>query len=109
VIVGRGAQCILQDREDVFRAFVYGPWRERAVRVCRRPISASDAERSIRSADDERAHYIKTYFGRDWKDPALYHLMISSGNGLDHAARMIVAGVLANVADAEGRHATSAH
>src|ERR1700722_12360931 len=33
VIVGRGAQCILQPRDDVFHVFVYAPMRVRLQRL----------------------------------------------------------------------------
>ena len=33
VIVGRGAQCVLQDRDDVLHVFIYAPWPERVRRV----------------------------------------------------------------------------
>ena len=57
VIVGRGAQCVLQDREDVFHVFIYGPLRERASRVRRRLNSPEEAGESIRLIDGERARY----------------------------------------------------
>jgi hypothetical protein len=40
--------------------------------------------------DAERARYIRTNFGCDWKDPHLYQLMISSEIGLEKAAATIV-------------------
>ena len=33
VIVGRGAQCVLQHKPDVFHVFVYAPLKERLVRL----------------------------------------------------------------------------
>ena len=90
VIVGRGAQCVLQDREDAFDVFIYGPWQERVSRVRRRLRSPNNPGKSIQSTDDERARYIRTYYGCDWKDPHLYHMMISSEIGLDDAADTIV-------------------
>ena len=90
VIVGRGAQCALQERPDVLHVFVYAPWRERVERVRTRVKSARGAEELIRATDLERAHYIRTYFGCDWKDPHLYQMMLSSQLGDDGVARMIV-------------------
>jgi len=90
VIVGRGAQCVLQGHEDVFHVFIYGPWRERVSRVRRRFNSPEKAGESIRLTDGERARYIRTYYGCDWKDPHLYQMMISSQIGLDRAAETIV-------------------
>jgi cytidylate kinase len=90
VIVGRGAECVLQGREDVFHVFVYGPWEERLSRVRNRDGSCRDVAELIRATDQERARYIRSYYGCDWKDPHLYHMMISSQIGTETAARMIV-------------------
>ena len=93
VIVGRGAQCVLQDREDAFAVFIYGPWQERVSRVRRRLSSPDHPAMLIQSTDDERARYIRTYYGCDWKDPHLYHMMISSEIGPDQAAEAVVAAI----------------
>jgi cytidylate kinase len=93
VNVGRGAQCVLQQREDVFRVFIYGPWLERVSRVGRRLASSENASESIRRTDDERARYIRTYYGCDWKEPDLYHMMVNSEIGVDDAAATIVGAI----------------
>ncbi len=90
VIVGRGAQCALQDREDVLHVFICAPWAERVGRVRARAQSSQDVEELIRLTDHERASYIRTYYGCDWKDPHLYHMMIGSQIGTEMAAWMIV-------------------
>jgi cytidylate kinase len=90
VIVGRGAQCVLQDREDVLHVFIYAPWAERVERVRARSESSQDVEQLTRMTDHDRAVYIRTYYGCDWKDPHLYHMMISSQIGTEMAAWMIV-------------------
>ena len=90
VIVGRGAQCVLQDREDVFHVFIYGPLNERISRVQHRVDSTDDIEHLIWLTDHERGRYIRTYFGHDWKDPHLYNMMISSQMGIESAAAMII-------------------
>jgi cytidylate kinase len=90
VIVGRGAQCVLQDREDVLHVLIYAPWAERVERVRARSESSQNVEELTRMTDDERATYIRTYYGCDWKDPHLYHMMINSQIGTEMAACMIV-------------------
>jgi len=90
VIVGRGAQCVLQDREDAFHAFIYAPWPERIARIRQRMTGHSDIEALIRSIDRQRADYIRTYFRCHWMDPHLYHLMISSGLGEDQVESTII-------------------
>ncbi len=90
VIVGRGGQCVLRGREDVFHVFVYGPWRERVRRVRSRVEPVPNIGDFIRQTDEERAMYIRTYYGCDWKDPHLYHMMASSEIGVENAACRIV-------------------
>ncbi len=93
VIIGRGAQCVLQERKDAFHVFIYAPWAERVARVCERLPGHKDVEELIRSTDRQRADYIRTYFGRNWMDPHLYHLMISSQIGEDQVESTIVEGL----------------
>ena len=93
VIVGRGAQCVLQGRKDVFHVFIYSPWEERVLRVRSRVKSPRDIGELIRLTDHERANYIRTYYRCDWRDPHLYHMMISSQLGTETAAEMIVEAV----------------
>ena len=63
VIVGRGAQCVLRDRKDVFHVFIYAPWAERVSRIRQRLPEQTDVEGLIRSMDRQRADYIRTYLG----------------------------------------------
>lgn len=90
VIVGRGSQCVLQDRKDVLHVFIYAPWPERVARVRERTQAAADVESLIRTVDQQRAGYIRTHFGCDWTDPHLYHMLLSSELGDENVARIIV-------------------
>jgi len=78
VIVGRGGQCVLQRRPDTFHVFIHAPWNERVRRVETRISPGENVEARIRAMDRERAEFIRTYYDQDWRDPHLYHLMISS-------------------------------
>jgi cytidylate kinase len=89
VIVGRGAQCILQSKSDVFHVFVYAPLRVRIYRLRTRLEPGANIEQRIHDVDIERALYTTQQFGKDWKNPHLYDLMISSGEDEEHAARVI--------------------
>ena len=90
VIVGRGAQCVLRGRKNVFHVFIYAPWAERVARIQQRLPGQTDIEELIRSTDRQRADYIRTYFGCNWMDPHLYHLMICSGLGEDLVESTII-------------------
>ena len=86
VIVGRGAECVLPDREYVLRVFIYAPWKERASRVRSRLEPPQDVAELLRSTDRKRGSYICTYHGCDWKDPDRYHMITSSHMGAETAA-----------------------
>jgi len=89
VIVGRGAQCILQEKRDVFHVHVYAPVSDRVKRVKQRLESCSDVEQRIRAKDAERVRYMQMHFGVNWQEPHLYNLLISSKDGEDTAASVI--------------------
>ena len=89
VIVGRGAQCVLQHQPDVFHVFVYAPFKERILRLRTRLEKGANIEQRIRTVDGERAKYLKEYFGKSWCNPHLYDLMISSREDEDSTARVI--------------------
>jgi cytidylate kinase len=81
VIVGRGAQCILAGRPDVFHVFISGSEANRSRRLQARLREGADAASVMRSVDEERARYIERFYGRYWRDPRLYNLTISSDPG----------------------------
>ncbi len=90
VIVGRGAQCVLQSRKDAFHVFIYAPWPERIARIRERLPGQANVEELIRATDRQRADYIRTYFRCNWMDPHLYHLMISSGLGEEQVESTLI-------------------
>lgn len=89
VIVGRGSQCVLQHKPDVFHVFVYAPLKERIKRLKARLEKGANIEQRIRSVDGERAKYLQEYFGKSWCNPHLYDLMVSSREDEDETARVI--------------------
>jgi cytidylate kinase len=90
VIVGRGAQCILQHKPDVYHVFVYAPLKERILRLRARLEKGANVEQRIRTVDGERAKYLQEYFGKSWCNLHLYDLMLSSGEDEDATARIIL-------------------
>jgi cytidylate kinase len=91
VLVGRGAQCILQQKKDAFHVFVYAPFCERVCRLRSRLGSGVNIEERIHAVDGERAHYMQQSFGKDWQNPHLYDLMISSREDEEMTAQVILA------------------
>ncbi len=90
VIVGRGSQCILQHKPDVYHVFVYAPYLDRLGRLKDRLDKGVHAEQRIRLVDEERAKYMQQYYGKCWTNPHLYDLMISSRVDEDLTARAIL-------------------
>ncbi len=90
VIVGRGSQCILQHKPDVYHVFVYAPYLDRLARLRGRLEKGVHAEQRIRVVDEERAKYLQQYYGKCWNNPHLYDLMISSRTDEEWTARTIL-------------------
>lgn len=90
VVVGRGSQCVLQNKPDVFHVFVYAPWKERLRRLHERLDKGVDAEKRMRAVDEERARYLQQFFGKCWTNPHLYDLMLSSAPGEEWTAEIIL-------------------
>ncbi len=88
--MGRGAQCVLQHKPDVYHVFVYAPLKERILRLKQRLEKGADIEERIRTVDGERARYLQQYWGKSWCNPHLYDLMVCSHDDEDSAARAIV-------------------
>ena len=91
VVVGRGAQCILQACPEAFHVFVYAPWESKLERAGRRVAQGTDVPELIRGMDAERAHYVRLNFGQDWADRHLYDLLVSSKPGDEATASIILA------------------
>jgi len=94
VIVGRGAQCLLQRRQDVFHVSVFAEMDKR-VRNLRGPLRrhvprGADPRTMAEESDQRRASYVRRYFAEDWKDYRLYHLVINSAVGFEAAAAAIL-------------------
>jgi len=90
VIVGRGSQCILHNHKDAFHVSVFGPRHEKIQRLRERLAAGTDAEQSMEEMGRRRAAYITRFFGKDWKDRSLYHLIISSALGLETVTNTII-------------------
>jgi cytidylate kinase len=102
VIVGRGSQCILQQRDDAFHVFVYAPRRQRLERLLSRNarLSKAEMEKKMVAEDATRAAYVRNHYGEDWQNRHLYHLMISSSLGEKEAVAIILSALHSTTAGA---------
>jgi cytidylate kinase len=90
VIVGRGANWFLRDREDAFHAFLYAPHGEKMRRITEQGESEHDATHLIESVDRERAAFIRKYYGKIWPDRSLYDVMVNTKVGDEIAISTIL-------------------
>ena len=92
VIVGRCADQILKDRDDVLRVFIHASDQFRAERIVRLyGESEKKPEKRLADKDAKRRVHYKHYTGEEWGDTFTHHLCLdSSVIGVDKCAEMIV-------------------
>jgi cytidylate kinase len=90
VIVGRGSQLILRDRNDTLRVFLYAPREEKVRRLIARGKTEHEAHELVDTVDVERADFIERYFNVEWPSRSVYHAMINTEIGDANAVRMIM-------------------
>jgi len=90
VIVGRGANWFLREREDAFHTFLYAPYDEKLRRVIAQGESEHNAAHLLETVDRDRAAFIKKYYGKVWPDRSLYNLMMNTNLGDDIAIDTIL-------------------
>lgn len=90
VIVGRGSQCILRGHRDAFHVSIQAPFEVRIENLRRLLGLATGLEILARDTDRHRAAYVRRYFGEDWQNPQLYHLIVNSTIGLDCTVEAIL-------------------
>lgn len=80
VIVGRGAQAHLVQRNDVLHVRIIAPLEARIAYVMSREgLDRAAAKARILQKDQEHARYLETFYQRRPSDPHLYDLVLSTG------------------------------
>lgn len=83
VIVGRCADYVLRDIDNVIKIYLYAPLRACMRRVIRLyELNPEDAKSLIHSMNKTRGDYYKHNTGLDWSDAVHYDLCINT-SGLD--------------------------
>ena len=91
VIVGRAADYVLKDRENVVRIFIGAPKEYRIGRVMEvYGDSRDEAEDSICHSDKARAAYYRHISGKRWGDEKNYDLVVDSSCGVQKAGERIL-------------------
>jgi cytidylate kinase len=95
VIVGRGSAYYLRDRPDAFHIFIYAPFEERVRRLQKTGKSQEEAIELASTVDQDRAAFIKQYFGLDWPSRQFFHLMVNSTMGDEAVVQTVLDGLSA--------------
>lgn len=92
VIVGRCADQILKENENVLKVFIYSDINnkiDRAVKYYN--MDKNKAEKEIARIDKLRGNHYKYYTGKEWKDFSNYDICINSDKvGVEKAADLII-------------------
>ena len=91
VIVGRCADYVLRDHENVINVFIKASREERINRVVTYyGVDPMKAEEILKKADKQRASYYNYYATGTWGDVNNYHLCVDTGAlGIEGAVELI--------------------
>lgn len=91
VIVGRAADYILKDYDNVVRIFIHAPQDYRIQRVMDvYGDTPKEARVNIERSDKARASYYEHISGTHWGDARNYELTVDSSDGVEKTAQFIV-------------------
>lgn len=91
VIIGRCADYILENRENLVKVFVYSGMEDKVKRaVTYYGLDKGKAEKEIRRNDRERAIHYKHYTNRNWSNKSNYDICINSDFlGVEKTAELV--------------------
>ena len=92
VIIGRNADYILKDRDDVLNVFIHGDMPEKIQRICKlHNTSEADAVKMINDIDKRRMTNYNFYTDQKWGKAANYTLCLNSSQlGYDKCESIII-------------------
>ena len=91
VIVGRCADSILKDNENILKIFINSSMPNKIKRATEfYGMNKEKAEKEINRINKLRANHYKYYTEKDWRDPSNYDICINSDAiGIDNAVNLI--------------------
>ncbi len=91
VIIGRCADFILKDRQNVIKVFVYSNMEDKIKRATEiYSLDKSKAEKEIKRIDKLRANHYKHYTDKDWDNHSNYDICINSDTlGVEKSAELL--------------------
>lgn len=93
IIVGRCADYILKDCDNVVNVLIWAPMASCVQSITElEPLNEKEAERKIKKIDKHRREYYRYYTGREWDDYRNYDLCLDSSQlGFEKTAESIQA------------------
>lgn len=92
VIIGRNADFILKDRDDVLNVFIHGNMPEKTERICRLyNVSEKEAVKMMTDTDKRRMTNYNFYTDQKWEKASNYTLSLNSSQlGYDKCEEIII-------------------
>lgn len=92
VIIGRNADFILKDRDDVLNVFIHGDVPEKVKRICRLyHVTETDAVKMMADIDKRRMTNYQFYTEQKWGMAGNYSLTLNSSQlGYDNCEKIIM-------------------
>jgi cytidylate kinase len=92
VVVGRGAQEMLAEREDALHVFCYASRKALIARTMQREgVGAEEAARLVDSTNKERDQWVRLHWERDRRAHENYDLSVNTERlGIDGAVQLVV-------------------
>lgn len=91
VIIGRCADSILENNENVIKVFIYSTMEDKIKRATTYyGMNKEKAEKEIERIDKQRGNHYRHYTGKEWKNFSNYDICINSDVlGVEETANMI--------------------
>ncbi|MCI8331131.1 MAG: MATE family efflux transporter [Bacilli bacterium] len=90
IIIGRCANYILKDEENLIKIFIYSDIDDKIKRSIKYyGIPENKAKKTIKEINAKRSEHYKHYTGETWNDPANYDICINSAIGVEKVAEII--------------------
>jgi cytidylate kinase len=99
VILGSGGQFLFAHVAASVHVQIVAPLPYRIARIMRTSQADRDgAEKIIEDRDREKEIFLKTLYGKDWRDPAYYDLVLN----IDHFSNDVAVEIIVKAAQAKG-------
>ena len=97
ILVGRGANRILENHPNALHIFLYAPLDRRVERVMQaETMNRAEAKKRVAGMDKLRADYVHAFYHDDWRDPRHYNLLIDTARFGERITADLIAWALEN-------------